>query len=89
MIRIKKIPQRMCIGCGEMKDKKALIRIVRTPEGQVMLDPTGKKSGRGTYLCANSECLTKAIKGKRVEKALQHPISPEVIESLKAQMGDV
>ncbi|MZP31122.1 DUF448 domain-containing protein [Heliobacterium undosum] len=89
MNRVRKIPQRMCVGCGEMRDKKALIRVVRTPEGAILLDPTGKKSGRGAYVCSNTECLTKAIKAKRMEKALRQPISPEVVETLKAQMGEV
>ncbi|MBC9786043.1 YlxR family protein [Heliobacterium chlorum] len=89
MTRVKKIPQRMCVGCGEMRDKKALIRVVRTPEGEIRLDPTGKKSGRGAYVCANTECLTKSIKGKRLEKALRHSIDPELLDTLKAQLGEV
>ena len=65
----KKIPMRKCTGCGEMKPKKELIRVVRSPEGDVSLDDTGKKPGRGAYLCPNQACLAKARKGKRLERA--------------------
>lgn len=82
MPRVKKIPQRMCVGCQEMKPKKELIRVVRTPEDNIEVDPTGKRSGRGAYVCPRAECLQKAIKAKRLEKALQRPISPEIIQSL-------
>lgn len=80
------IPQRMCVGCQTMVNKKELIRVVRTPEGEVLIDPTGKKSGRGAYICKNMECLEKAIKGKRLEKALETTISPEIYEQLKEQL---
>ncbi|QGG48218.1 RNase P modulator RnpM [Heliorestis convoluta] len=89
MVRTKKIPQRICVGCNERKEKKALIRVVRTPESEIVFDPTGKKSGRGAYLCISQECLSKAIKAKRLEKALKQAISPDVIETLKVQLGDV
>ncbi|MDR3592802.1 MAG: YlxR family protein [Negativicutes bacterium] len=80
----KKIPQRMCVGCQIMKTKKELLRIVRTPEGAVVLDTTGKKAGRGAYLCNSGECLAKAMKGKRLERALQHAVDPDVYEQLRA-----
>lgn len=83
MPKVKKIPQRMCVGCQEMKQKKQLIRVVRTPEDSIEIDSTGKRSGRGAYICQDFECLNKAIKGKRLDKALQRPISQEVIDSLK------
>lgn len=83
MPKLKKIPQRMCVGCHEMKPKKELIRIVRTPQESVELDPTGKRSGRGAYICPQKECLQKAIKGKRLEKALEKPISKEVLDTLE------
>lgn len=83
MPKVKKIPQRMCVGCQEMKHKKQLIRVVRTPEDSIEIDSTGKRSGRGAYICQDIECLNKAIKGKRLDKALQRPISQEVIDSLK------
>ncbi len=79
----------MCVGCREMKPKKELIRIVRTPDGEVILDSTGKKSGRGVYLCPEKECLVKALKGKLLEKNLQQPISEEIIERLKVGLGYV
>ena len=60
--KIKKIPQRKCVGCNEMKEKKALLRIVRSPEGEISLDLTGKKAGRGAYVCQSKECITKAVK---------------------------
>jgi len=81
--KLKKIPQRMCVGCHEMKPKKELIRIVRTPQETVELDPTGKRSGRGAYICPQKECLQKAIKGKRLEKALEKPISKEMLDTLE------
>ncbi|NPV25968.1 MAG: YlxR family protein [Firmicutes bacterium] len=86
MPRIKKIPQRICLGCQEMKSKKELIRIVRTPDSEVLIDPTGKKAGRGAYICPNIECLTKAIKGKRLEKALQQSIPAEILADLKTKL---
>ncbi len=82
MPRIKKVPLRMCVGCQEMKPKKELIRVVRTPQDTVEIDPTGKRSGRGAYICPRLECLQKAIKAKRLEKALQRSIAPEIIQSL-------
>ena len=65
-MKVKKIPLRMCTGCMEMKPKKELIRVVKTPEGEVTVDLTGKKSGRGAYICRNIECLEKAFKAKRL-----------------------
>ena len=79
----KKIPFRMCVGCQEMKSKKELMRVVRTPEGDIVLDPTGKKAGRGAYMCRSEQCLTKAFKEKRLEKALKHPIGEEVYNALR------
>ncbi len=80
----KKIPLRMCVGCQEMKTKKELLRVVRTPEGEIVLDPTGKKAGRGAYMCRSEPCLTKAFKEKRLERALKQPISAEVYNALRA-----
>jgi len=89
--KVKKVPQRMCVGCGEMRAKKELIRIVRTPEGVIELDisPSGKMPGRGAYLCRNPECLAKAIKGKRLDRALEQPVTEEVRARLEAGMGMV
>ncbi len=82
MIRTKKIPQRKCVGCNEMKDKKSLLRIVRSPEGDISLDLTGKKNGRGAYVCPDKDCITKAVKEKRLERALEKPVSDEVYKKL-------
>ncbi|MEQ8235775.1 MAG: YlxR family protein [Syntrophomonadaceae bacterium] len=86
MAKERKLPQRMCVGCREMKNKKELIRIVRTPAGSVELDGTGKKSGRGAYLCPNPLCLNLAVKGKRLQKALQHDIGEDIVLAIKAQL---
>ena len=82
----KKIPMRMCVGCREMKEKRELIRIVRTPEGEVALDPTGKKSGRGAYVCRQAECLRRSIRQKQLERQLEITMTPEITEALTAEM---
>lgn len=82
----RKKPLRVCIGCQEQKDKRELIRLVRTPEGKVELDATGKKAGRGTYLCRRRSCLEAAVKGKRIERSLRHPVSPDVVDELAAEL---
>ena len=82
----RKIPMRMCVGCREMKEKRELIRIVRTPEGETMIDPTGKKSGRGAYICRSSECLRRAIRQRQLERQLQVPLTEEVSAALSAEM---
>jgi predicted RNA-binding protein YlxR (DUF448 family) len=84
----KKIPQRMCIGCQTMFDKRDLLRIVRTPEGEILVDKTGKKSGRGAYICTNLECFNKIIKAKKLGKALKTSIPDEVYESLKVHFHE-
>jgi len=76
----------MCVGCREMKNKRDLLRVVRTPEGNIEVDPTGKKSGRGAYLCPNPECLSQAVKGKRLQKALEHQISDDILDIIRAQL---
>ena len=86
MARIKKTPQRMCVGCREMKPKKQLIRVVRTPDEKIEVDPTGKRSGRGAYICPELECLSKALKGKSLDKALQRTVSLEVAETLRREL---
>lgn len=80
---MKKIPMRMCVACREMCPKKELNRVVRTPEGEVVLDSTGRKNGRGAYLCKKQECLKKAIKTRALERALGAPLSEETAESLE------
>ena len=81
-MKVRKIPQRMCVGCKEMKEKKQLLRIVRTPEGEIVIDKTGKKSGRGAYVCYDKSCIEKAYKQKSLEKALEKNIDSEVYENL-------
>ena len=87
MPRVKKIPQRQCVGCREMKDKKYLLRVVRSPEGQVSLDFGGKKPGRGAYVCHNVECLRKARKTRALERAFEVTIPPEVYDAMEAELG--
>lgn len=82
----KKIPMRQCVGCGEMKAKKELIRVIRTEE-EIQIDATGKKNGRGAYLCANPECLKRARKSKGLERSLKSPISAQVYENLEKEMS--
>lgn len=82
----KKIPMRQCLGCREMKPKKELIRVVRSPEGEISLDFRGKKPGRGCYLCPDMACFTKAKKSRSIERALSSQVGPEVYEALEAQM---
>lgn len=83
---MKKIPMRTCIGCNNVKPKKELIRIVKTIEGEVLLDFTGKKNGRGAYVCRDISCLEKAIKTKRLSRAFEMPIENEVYEKLKVEI---
>ena len=85
----KKFPQRQCIGCGEMKSKKEMIRILRTPEGEFTLDVTGRKNGRGAYLCPSMECLKKAVKGKGLERSFKMAIPKEVYEALEKEMENL
>ena len=82
----KKIPQRQCMGCRERKAKRELIRIVRTPEGDVKLDFGGKMNGRGAYLCPNPECLKKAIRSKALDRSLEVEIPQEVYDRLQKEM---
>lgn len=86
-MKIKKIPQRTCLGCKTVRPKKELVRIVRTPEGEVLVDPTGKKSGRGTYTCPNPECLESAFAGSLLDKALEIKVTPEIRERLKNELS--
>lgn len=80
---MKKIPQRTCIGCGEKKNKKELIRVVKNKEGEISIDKTGKANGRGAYICDCIECLEKAIKSKRLEKSFEMKIENKVYENLR------
>ena len=83
---IKKIPIRRCVGCMEQRPKRELIRVVRSPEGEISLDTTGKKSGRGAYLCPDPACLAKARKARRLERALECEIPDEVYERIEKEL---
>lgn len=86
---IKKIPMRQCVGCMEMKPKNELIRVVKSPEGEISLDVSGKKNGRGAYLCKSSDCLAKAIKAKKLQRAFETAIPDSVYKSLEEEMSAV
>lgn len=85
----RKIPMRQCIGCGEMKAKKEMIRVIKTTEGAITLDTTGRMNGRGAYICPTGECLQKAIKSKGLERSFKMPIPKEVYEMLAKEMGEL
>lgn len=78
----KKIPLRQCVGCGEMKSKKEMMRVIKTPEDEIVLDDTGKRNGRGAYICRERLCLQKAQKSRGLERSLKHAISDEVYDKL-------
>ena len=86
MVSAKKVPQRQCVGCGEMKNKKEMIRILKTPEGSFTLDTTGRKNGRGAYLCPCMEGVRKAVKGRGLERSFKMAIPKEVYETLEKEM---
>ena len=83
----KKIPMRMCLGCNEMKPKKELIRVVKSPEGEISLDFKGKAAGRGAYICRSTECLEKARKARRFEKSFSCKIDESVYEVMMSELG--
>ena len=85
----KKIPMRMCVGCREMKPKKDLIRVVRSPEGEVSMDPVGKKPGRGAYVCRSESCLKRAIKQRQLERQLEVQLTEEVSVALTQALADL
>ena len=86
---MKKVPLRPCIGCQEMKSKKEMIRVIKTAEDEIMLDATGRKNGRGAYLCPSMECLKKAVKGKGLERSFKMAIPKEVYETLEKEMEEL
>lgn len=86
---VKKIPLRQCIGCGEMKSKKEMIRVIKTAEGEILLDATGRKNGRGAYLCPSMECFKKAVKGRGLERSFKMVIPREVYETLEKEMEEI
>ena len=79
-------PKRQCIGCGEIKEKRELIRILKTPEGGIVLDDTGKKNGRGAYLCRSSQCLEKAFKSRGLDRAFRTEVPKEVYDRLREEL---
>lgn len=85
----KKIPMRKCVGCGEMKPKKEMLRILRTTEEEFVLDATGKKNGRGAYLCCSLECFQKAVKNKGLERSFKQAIPADVYERLEKEMNEI
>ncbi|MBS4024840.1 MAG: YlxR family protein [Clostridia bacterium] len=85
MVKVKKIPTRMCVGCNEMKEKKQLVRVVKTPDNSYVIDRTGKKSGRGAYICPNKACLEKAIKSKGLERSFKEKIPSQTISEIKEE----
>ena len=89
MAYVKKVSLRKCAGCQEMKDKKELIRILRTPEGDVRIDLTGRANGRGVYLCRSSECLKAARKKGSLSRSLKVPVEPEVYEQLLEEIEKI
>ena len=89
MNNVRKIPMRKCVGCGEMKSKRDMIRVLKTVDDEFVLDTTGKKNGRGAYLCFSKECFDRAVKGKGLDRSFKQPIPKEVYEKLEKEMDDL
>lgn len=89
MATTRKQPQRTCIGCGELKNKKDLIRVLRTPENEYTIDATGRKNGRGAYICHQQECLEKAIRSHGLERSFHNPIPAEVYDILREELKNI
>ena len=85
----KKVPMRKCVGCGEMKSKKEMIRVLKTTDEEFVLDATGKKNGRGAYICSSKECLEQAIKNKGLERSFKQAIPKEVYEKLAKELETI
>ena len=85
----KKVPMRKCVGCGEMKSKKEMMRVLKTAENEIVLDTTGRKNGRGAYLCFCKECLQNAAKNRGLERSLKMDIPKEVYESLEREFENI
>ena len=85
----KKVPLRKCTGCQQMKSKKEMLRLLRTPEGSIVLDTTGRKNGRGAYVCYSADCFEKAVKNKGLERSLKCKVPEETYESLKKEIGSI
>lgn len=84
-----KTPLRQCTGCREMKSKKEMIRVLKTPENEIVLDATGRKNGRGAYVCLSQECLEKAVKSRGIERSLKMAVPAEVYEDLKKELSNI
>lgn len=89
MAQMKKIPLRKCTGCQEMKSKKEMIRILRTAQDGIILDATGRKNGRGAYLCPSMDCFNKAVKNRGLERSLKEKVPDETYESLKREIESI
>lgn len=87
--QVKKVPTRKCTGCQEMKNKREMLRVLRTPEGEILLDVTGRKNGRGAYICRCRECLDKAVKNRGLERSLKVRIPEETYEGLKKEIESI
>ena len=85
----KKVPMRKCVGCGEMKSKKEMIRVLKTSEEEFVLDATGKQNGRGAYICPSKDCFAKAVKSKGLERSFKHAIPKEVYEKLEKELDAI
>ncbi len=85
-MKTKKIPSRICVGCRQAKEKRDLVRVVKNAENEISIDVTGRKNGRGAYICKNTECLRKAVKSKGLERSLKIPVPEEVITLLEKEM---
>ncbi|WP_054949868.1 RNase P modulator RnpM [Numidum massiliense] len=88
-MRQRKVPLRQCVGCQEQKPKKSLLRVVRTPEDEILLDPTGKKSGRGAYICPDADCLERARKKKALNRAFKGDVPDDIYERLQQELAAV
>lgn len=89
MSTVRKIPMRKCVGCGEMKSKKEMMRVLKTTEEEIVLDTTGRKNGRGAYLCFNKSCLLQAMKNKGLERSLKMAIPQPVYENLEKEFENI
>ena len=89
MSTTRKVPMRQCVGCQEMKSKKEMLRVIKTPEDEIILDATGRKNGRGAYLCFSKECLLKARKNRGLERSLKTSIPLEVYDSLERELDEL
>lgn len=85
---VKKTPMRMCLGCGEMMPKRSMIRVVKSPDGEISLDLTGKKAGRGAYICRSCECFEKARKARKFEKAFSCRIEDEIYDKMEGELSE-